>query len=120
MNIARDSGGSSDPNDPYTTALYFTTEKYTYFIHVGESNDLVLEQFKIGDNSPQANPKNHKQFLDKRFTNSCNCMCASKVRKEEVDGETSRAVKKRRLDSSESESPRANSAVQLAAMPVVS
>ena len=110
MNIARESG-SGDPNE-YTTALYFTTENYTYFIHVGEENDLVLKKFKTGDTSPQANPKNNKQFLDKQFPYSCDRKGSSEVKAkiEEVDGKAAKVVEKKRVNSSEAESPGADSA----------
>ena len=42
VNIARDGTGSQDE---YSTALYFTTEKYTYFIYV-ENQSLVLKSTK--------------------------------------------------------------------------
>jgi hypothetical protein len=68
INIVReDSGGSQDE---YTTALFFTTEMYTYFIYV-ENQSLVLKKYKTGDPSWQARPQNNKQFLDKRYTDFC-------------------------------------------------
>lgn len=68
VNIAREPAQSSQ--DDYTTALFFTTEKYTYYIYV-ENQSLALKKFKTGDPSWQAKPQNNKQFLDMRFADSC-------------------------------------------------
>ncbi len=102
VNITReDSGGSQ--ND-YTTALFFTTEKYTYFIYV-ENQSLVLKKYKTGDPSWQARPQNNKQFLDKNYPDSCDskqCTCGPHKGKEEVDGGAKR-IEKTRVDSSDTE-----------------
>ena len=101
VNIARENAGESQ-ND-YTTALYFTTEKYTYFIYV-ENQNLVLKKYKTGDPSSQAKPQNNKQFLDKRYPDSCNskCTCDPHQGKEEVD-EGAKTIEKTRVDSSDTE-----------------
>ena len=103
VNIARENAGESQ-ND-YTTALYFTTEKYTYFIYV-ENQNLVLKKYKTGDPSSQAKPQNNKQFLDKRYPDSCiskcTCHCDPHKGKEEVD-EGAKTIEKTRVDSSDTE-----------------
>lgn len=68
VNIAREPAQSSQ--DDYTTAIFFTTEMYTYYIYV-ENQSLVLKKYKTGDPSWQAKPQNNKQFLDMRFADSC-------------------------------------------------
>ena len=68
VNIAREPAQSSQ--DDYTTAIFFTTKMYTYYIYV-ENQSLVLKKYKTGDPSWQAKPQNNKQFLDRRFADSC-------------------------------------------------
>ena len=101
VNIARDGAGSQDE---YTTALYFTTDKYTYFIYV-ENQSLVLKKYKAGDPSWQARPLNNKQFLDKTYSDSCDSKCTHDPPKgkEEVDGEGAKTIEKMRVDSSDVE-----------------
>ena len=107
VNIAREGSVSQDE---YTTALFFTTEMYTYYIHV-ENQKLVLKKFKMGDPSSEAKPRNNKQFLDKRYADFCDSKCACGPKgKEEVDGEGAKKVKKMRVDSSDAGSPGGDSA----------
>ena len=107
VNIARE---GSNSQDEYTTALFFTTEMYTYYIHV-ENQKLVLKKFKMGDPSSEAKPRNNKQFLDKKYPDSCDLKCACGPKgKEEVDGKEAKKVKKMRVDSSDAESPGGDSA----------
>ena len=44
VNISREGSASQDE---YTTALFFTTEMYTYYIYV-EDQKIVLKKFKMG------------------------------------------------------------------------
>ena len=102
VNITRDGAGSQDE---YTTALYFTTEKYTYFIYV-ENQSLVLKKYKTGDPSWQAMPRHNKQFLDKAYPDSCDSKCTRDPPKgkEEVDiGEGAKTIEKMRVGSSDVE-----------------
>lgn len=99
VNIARESSTSSQ--DDYTTALFFTTEKYTYYIYV-ENQNLVLKKYKTGDGSSEAKPQNNKQFLDKRYPDSCST-CGQPKGKEEVDGEGAKRVEKMSVDSFDAE-----------------
>ena len=71
----------------------------------------MLKKFKTGDPSWEAKPRNNKQFLDKRFPDSCDSKCACGPKgKEEVDGEGANKVKKTRVDSSDTGSPGGDSA----------
>ena len=70
VNIAREPVATSA--DDYTTALYFTTDQYTYFVHV-DKQDLILKKFKTGDTGPSANPRNNKQFCDKFYPSCASC-----------------------------------------------
>ena len=70
VNISREPVAPS--TDDYTTTLYFTTDQYTYFVHV-DKQDLVLKKFKMGDTSPSANPRNNKQFYDKFYPSCASC-----------------------------------------------
>ena len=100
VNIAREPAQSSQ--DDYTTALFFTTEKYTYYIYV-ENQGLALKKFKTGDPSWQAKPQNNKQFLDMRYRDFCDSN--PHKGKEEVDAhkEGAKVVEKTRVDSSDTE-----------------
>lgn len=114
VNIAREPDVTS--KDEYTTALYFTTDKYVYFVYVNKQ-DLTLKKFAVGDNSPSAHPRNNMQFHDKVDFNTCG-QCAmlkagSKTKakeKEEVDSsEATLSKEKLKADFVEKESPSADS-----------
>ena len=121
VNIARE--GSAAPQGEYTTTLYFTTDKYTYYVHV-ENRELTLKKFKSGDTSPSADPRNNKQFLDKVYPDhNCSQYVLPKTGDsksarsvDEVDSsldDSSRPKKKMKADrddSLEAESPSADSA----------
>ena len=114
VNIAREPTVTS--KDEYTTALYFTTDKYIYFVHV-DKRDLTLKKFEVGDNSPSAHPRNNMQFRDRIYTNSGECAIhkdSSKIKAEEKDevdsSEAMLSKKKTKVDFVETESPSADSA----------
>lgn len=69
VNISRE----PDTSEKFTTALYFTTKEYTYFIYVDKTN-LTLKKYKTGDTDPSASPRNNKQFLDRQETENCTCV----------------------------------------------
>ena len=82
INISRDAAASEE----YTTALYFTTKTYTYFIYV-EKAKLVLKKYTVGDTDPSADPRNNKQFADRPDTTNYTA-CGAKglnVGKDETD-----------------------------------
>ena len=119
VNIAREN--SAPPPGEYSTTLFFTTDQYTYYVHV-ENRELTLKKFKIGDTSPSADPRNNKQFLDKVYSNCGQCNQSkdgdSKSAKsmDEVDSSSDvssgpqQKMKAHREDSLEAESPSAESA----------
>ena len=118
VNIARE--GSAAPQGEYTTTLYFTTDQYTYYVHV-ENRELTLKKFKSSDTSPSADPRNNKQFIDKVYPDhNCSQYVQPKTGDarsvDEVDSsldDSSRPQKKMKADrddSLEAESPSADSA----------
>ena len=109
VNIAREPTVTS--KDEYTTALYFTTDKYVYFVYV-DKQDLTLKKFEVGDNSPSAHPRNNTQFRDGNIYINCGkCTMnkdSSKIKAEEK--EAMQSAKKAKVDFVETESPSAESA----------
>lgn len=99
VNIARE--GTDGSGSGYTTALYFTTKEYIYFVHVDKSakNYLALKKCKNGDTGPDANPRNNLQFVCKPCQDSCDCSGGGERGKDEVDGE--RVAEKVRMKSFE-------------------
>ena len=113
VNIAREPDVTS--KDEYTTALYFTTDKYIYFVYV-DKHDLTLKKFAVSDNSPSAHPRNNMQFHDRVYLNSGQCAmhkAGSKINakeREEVDSsEAALSEEKLKADFVEAESPSADS-----------
>ena len=74
VNISRE----EDTAEEYNIALYFTTKEYTYYIYVDKTN-LTLKKYKTGDTDPSANPRNNKQFMDKKDQDRCSqcAMCSA-------------------------------------------
>lgn len=115
VNIAREPDVTS--KDEYTTALYFTTDKYIYFVYV-DKEDLMLKKFAVGDNSPSAHPRSNMQFRDEVYLNCGQCAmhkAGTKVKakeKDEVDSSEASTLSEEKLkaDFVETESPSADSA----------
>ena len=107
VNIAREPNVTS--KDEYTTALYFTTEQYVYYVHV-DQGQLALKKFKVDDNSPSAKARSNKQFRDKPVYNDCGtCKPGGTKAKEEVDS-SGAIIKKVNTKLAEVDSPSADSA----------
>ena len=94
VNISRDPGHAEE----YTTALYFTTKEYIYYIYVDKTN-LTLKKYKAGDADASANPRNNKQFYDRQEDTNCSQCTGCSAEglngaKEETDGSVFAATAK--------------------------